>query len=73
MRLTIPIMLAALATVALAQTADDPVAKALDEARYEDAISILSKTIAANPKDISAHFNLALAYTLQNKDDQASL
>jgi len=57
----------------LAQT-PEPMAtamKALDEGRYDAAIEILAKAVVADPADLGAHFNLALAYSLQGKDAEA--
>jgi Tfp pilus assembly protein PilF len=45
--------------------------KALDEQRYTEAAEIFAKAIAADPKDFSAHFNLALAFTFLKKDQDA--
>jgi tetratricopeptide (TPR) repeat protein len=45
--------------------------KALDEKRYPDAVSNLTQAIAADPKDYSLHFNLALAYSLMGKNADA--
>lgn len=45
--------------------------KALDEKRYPDAVSSLTQAIAADPKDYSLHFNLALAYSLMGKNADA--
>ena len=45
--------------------------KALDEGRYDAAAAAFTKAIAADPKDYFAHFNLAMAYTLLNKDAEA--
>ena len=45
--------------------------KALDEKRYADAIASFTQAIAADPKDYSAHFNLALAYSLSGKNADA--
>jgi tetratricopeptide (TPR) repeat protein len=45
--------------------------KALEEGRYDAAISAFSKAIAADPKDYFAHFNLAMSYTLLHKDAEA--
>ena len=45
--------------------------KALDEKRYPAAVENLTKAIAANPKDYSLHFNLALAYSLMGKHAEA--
>jgi len=59
---------------ALLAQAPEPMAtamKALDEGRYDAAIEILSKAVTSDPGDIGAHFNLALAYSLQGKDAEA--
>jgi len=45
--------------------------KALDEKRYDAAVDNFAKAIAADPKDYTAFFNLALAYSLQGKDADA--
>src|SRR5437764_7467117 len=45
--------------------------KALEEGRYEAAVSSFGKAIEADPKDYFAHFNLAMAYTLLHKDAEA--
>jgi len=45
--------------------------KALDEKRYAAAVEEFNNAIAAEPKDFSLHFNLALAYSLQGKDAEA--
>src|SRR5271170_5685558 len=45
--------------------------KALDEKRYPDAVASLKQAIAADPKDFSLHFNLALAYSLMGKNAEA--
>jgi len=45
--------------------------KALDEKRYPAAVENFINAIAAEPKDFSLHFNLALAYSLQGKDAEA--
>ncbi len=45
--------------------------KALDEKRYDAAVENFTKAIAADPKDYTALFNLALAYSLQGKDAEA--
>jgi tetratricopeptide (TPR) repeat protein len=42
--------------------------KALDDGKYEAAAQSFSKAIAADPKDVAAHFHLALAYSLLNRD-----
>jgi len=62
----------ALALLLLAQadyTADG--LKALEEGRYDAAAASLTKAVAADPKDYFAHFNLAMAYTLLHRDDEA--
>ncbi len=45
--------------------------KALDEKRYPDAVANLTQAIAADPKDYSLHFNLALAFSLMGKHADA--
>ena len=45
--------------------------KALDEKRYQAAVDSLTQAVAADPKDYSLHFNLALAYSLMGKHAQA--
>src|SRR5580698_2227729 len=45
--------------------------KALDEKRYPEAVQSLTQAIAADPKDYSLHFNLALAYSLMGKNADA--
>src|SRR5258708_36168747 len=45
--------------------------KALDEKRYPAAVENFNHGSAAEPKDFSLHFNLALAYSLQGKDAEA--
>lgn len=43
--------------------------KALDNGNYEAAATEFQKAIAADPSDYSAHFNLALAYSMLHRDD----
>jgi tetratricopeptide (TPR) repeat protein len=45
--------------------------KALDEKRYQAAADIFSKAVASDPKDYAAHFHLALADSLLNRDTDA--
>src|SRR5271170_4484842 len=45
--------------------------KALDEKRYQAAVDSLTQATAADPKDYSLHFNLALAYSLMGKHAEA--
>jgi tetratricopeptide (TPR) repeat protein len=45
--------------------------KALDEKRYPAAVESLTQAIAADPKNYSLHFNLALAYSLMGKNAEA--
>jgi Tfp pilus assembly protein PilF len=45
--------------------------KALDDKQYQTAVDDFSKAIAADPKDYSLHFNLALAYSLMGKNNEA--
>lgn len=42
--------------------------KALDEGKYEAAAQAFRKAIEGDPKDYTAHFNLALAYGFLNRD-----
>ena len=42
--------------------------QALEAGRYDAAVEAFTKAIAADPKDYTAHFNLALAYTFLHKD-----
>ncbi len=46
--------------------------KALDEKRYDAAVEDFTKAVAADPKDFTSFFNLALAYSLQGKDADAA-
>ncbi len=45
--------------------------KALDDQHYPQAVEIFQKAIAADAGDYSAHFNLALAYSLMEKPTAA--
>jgi len=57
--------------VALLAQAPDYVAeglKALDAGNSDAAVESFRKAIAADPSDYSAHFNLALAYSISNQD-----
>ena len=45
--------------------------KALDAGNADAAVESFTKAIANDPADYSAHFNLALAYSMSNKDAQA--
>ncbi len=45
--------------------------KALEEQQYDLAAQFLEKAVQAQPDDYGAHFNLALAYSLAGKDEQA--
>src|SRR6267378_4523615 len=45
--------------------------KALEEKRYQAAVDNLVNAVAAEPKDYTAHFNLALAYSLLGRDADA--
>jgi Tfp pilus assembly protein PilF len=45
--------------------------KALDAGNSDAAVESFTKAVAADPADYSAHFNLALAYSMSNKDEQA--
>lgn len=46
--------------------------KALDAGKPAEAEALFLKAIAADPKDYSAHFNLAFALSMQNKDAEAT-
>ena len=66
--------IAIVAAAGLLAQAPDPSAsalKALDEGRYDAAVEILGKAVVDDPADVGAHFNLALAYSLQGKDAEA--
>jgi tetratricopeptide (TPR) repeat protein len=45
--------------------------KALNEGKYDDAVQAFRKAIEADTKDYFAHFNLAMAYTLLERDLEA--
>jgi tetratricopeptide (TPR) repeat protein len=45
--------------------------KALDAGNPDAAAESFTKAVAADPADYSAHFNLALAYSMSSKDAQA--
>jgi tetratricopeptide (TPR) repeat protein len=65
-------VLAAVAVLAAFQTnfSNDGL-KALEARQYQAAAEAFSKAIQADPKDFSAHFNLAFAYGMLNKDAEA--
>jgi tetratricopeptide (TPR) repeat protein len=67
------LLLALQAQALLAQSGDFAAEglKALDAQKYDDAASLFSKAVAADPTDYSAHFNLALTYSFMNKDAEA--
>jgi tetratricopeptide (TPR) repeat protein len=44
--------------------------KAMQEQRYQAAVDDFNNAIAAEPKDFTLHFNLALAYSLMGKDPE---
>lgn len=46
--------------------------KALESQRYEAAAESFTKAAEADPKDYTAHFHLALAYSLLHKDPEAT-
>jgi tetratricopeptide (TPR) repeat protein len=63
-----------LASLGPASPAEDPGAeglKALEARQYEVAAQCFTKAVAADPKDFTAHFNLALAYSMLGKDAEA--
>src|SRR3954468_18539141 len=45
--------------------------KALEEGRYDAAVTAFTKATEADPKDYFAHFNLAMAYTFLHRDAEA--
>src|SRR5437870_5719440 len=45
--------------------------KALEEGKYPAAVEAFTRAIQADAKDYFAHFNLAMAYTLMHRDDEA--
>jgi Flp pilus assembly protein TadD len=45
--------------------------KALDEGKYDAAVQAFRKAIDADAKDYFAHFNLAMAYTMLQRDPEA--
>ncbi len=45
--------------------------KALEEQKYDLAAQYLEKAVQADPRDYGIQFNLALAYSLAGKDEQA--
>jgi Flp pilus assembly protein TadD len=57
-----------------AQTAKDPMAEAgalLDAGRYPQAVEILKGLAEKQPDDVVVRFNLALAYSLADQDQEA--
>src|SRR5947199_2743015 len=63
-------MWAILATFLLLQAPDftGDGLKALDDGKYDVAAQLFAKAVEADPKDYSAHFNLALAYSFLGND-----
>lgn len=45
--------------------------KALEAGKFDAAEQAFQKAVAADPKDYTAHFNLALAYGFQHKDTES--
>ena len=45
--------------------------KALDEGKYDAAVQAFRKAVEADAKDYFAHFNLAMAYTMLQRDPEA--
>lgn len=66
-------VLATMALLVFAPARDDAEEglKALDAKQYEQAAQLFSKAIQTDPKDYTAHFNLAFAYSLSGKDAEA--
>ena len=62
-----------LAALLLFQTVDlnEEGRKALEAQKYEEAAGYFSKAVAADPSDYSAHFHLALAWSMLKKDPEA--
>lgn len=58
---------------AIAFQADDQTIglKAMDEGKFAEAVQAFEKAVAANPEDYGALFNLSLAQTFTEKDQQA--
>jgi tetratricopeptide (TPR) repeat protein len=54
-----------------AQSLAEQGAAALDAGRYEDAVRILTRAVAADPSDDYSQFNLAVAYSLLGRDAEA--
>jgi tetratricopeptide (TPR) repeat protein len=46
--------------------------KALEARQYDSAIQLFAKAVEADPKDYAARFHLALAYSLVDKDAEAT-
>jgi tetratricopeptide (TPR) repeat protein len=67
------LLLALLVSFASGQTVNfmDEGTKALDAQKYDAAVELFTKAIAADPQDYAAHFELGLAFSLQNKDAEA--
>jgi tetratricopeptide (TPR) repeat protein len=65
--------LALLIPIASAQTPNflEDGMKALDAQKYDAAVDLFTKAIAADPQDYTAHFERGLAFSLQNKDAEA--
>ncbi|MBI5085972.1 MAG: tetratricopeptide repeat protein [Acidobacteria bacterium] len=68
------IRLASILLLAHLQQPADPMAEAsahLDAGRYEQAIELLQPLAEKSPDDVSIRFNLALAYSLAGRDEDA--
>lgn len=63
-------MLALILTLGIFVQSDEAL-KALDAGKYAEAAELLEKAVAADPKDLGAQFNLALARTFLNQDAAA--
>ena len=66
-----PLLAAALVVAAFQTNYSQDGLKALDAKQYQAAADNFSKAIQADPKDFSAHFNLAFAYSMLNRDVDA--
>jgi tetratricopeptide (TPR) repeat protein len=66
-----PALLALVVLLAFQTNLAEQGLKALDQKQYQAAVDSFQQAIAADPKDYSLHFNLALAYSLMGKSVEA--